>query len=235
MALLLQLDTTTSVCSASLALNGKLLFEKRDDSGTKHTSVLTVFIEQLLAETGNSVTQLDAVALSSGPGSYTGLRIGASVAKGICFAVDKPLIAYSTLQAMADFVIQADQYNEEAVFIPLIDARRLDAFFGVYDSHCRSLVPAGFCTLNQAFFQPFSGTYPNVFLFGNAEKKIDLLLISGFGTVIENVCCLSSNGTRLAAEKYNQKQFENVGVYIPDYLKGFEGNKSKKLNSLLKS
>ena len=137
MSLILQIETATTVCSVALSENGRLLACREIDRRNAHAELITLFIEELLHRFNKSYTDLDAVAVSSGPGSYTGLRIGISVAKGLCFALDIPLIAVGTLAAMADGVIEQNAFdsNVSTLLCPMIDARRMEVFTAVFDSN----------------------------------------------------------------------------------------------------
>jgi tRNA threonylcarbamoyladenosine biosynthesis protein TsaB len=142
MATILCLETSTSVCSVALVRDGKLLSCHEENKGFSHAEKLTIFIEQVVSEAGISLAELDAVAVSSGPGSYTGLRIGVSTAKGLCYALDKPLIGIPSLEAIAAGAIQKLQLNSgtyarhaasECIVIPVIDARRMEVYCAIYD------------------------------------------------------------------------------------------------------
>ena len=131
MALILNIDTSTSVCSVALAKDGKVIAIKENNEGLNHSVLLGTYIHEVLQEHALEVQDLDAVAVSMGPGSYTGLRIGVSLAKGLCFGAGKPLIAIPTLQALALAV--SAQLKEEALYCPMIDARRMEVYAAVYD------------------------------------------------------------------------------------------------------
>ena len=140
MALILNIETSTEVCSVSLAQNGKTLFKKESLEGLNHSRVLTVFIEGLFKENNIEPKMLDAVAVSKGPGSYTGLRIGVSVAKGLCYVLNIPLISVNSLEVLGIYAAKnMGKYivskNEESVlFCPMIDARRMEVYTALYNS-----------------------------------------------------------------------------------------------------
>ena len=123
MALILNIDTSTTVCSVALAQDGKIIGIKESNEGLNHSVLLGVYIDDILNSHHIHAAQLDAIAVSMGPGSYTGLRIGVSTAKGLCFGANKPLLAVPTLQALARSV--ADQLQENALYCPMLDARRI--------------------------------------------------------------------------------------------------------------
>jgi len=142
LALILHIETATQVCSVALSSSGKVLGLKESDAKNSHSSILTVFIDEMIKTAGVALSDIDAVAVSKGPGSYTGLRIGVAAAKGLCFALDKPLIAVSTLQAMGRGMRDTgcgirstgtDENNLPRLFCPMIDARRMEVFCALFD------------------------------------------------------------------------------------------------------
>jgi tRNA threonylcarbamoyladenosine biosynthesis protein TsaB len=132
--MILQIETATASCSVALAKDGEVLAFKEVNERNVHAEVITLFIEELINAAGIQYGDIDAVAVSSGPGSYTGLRIGVSTAKGLCFALDKPLIAIETLEAMADGVINGRKFEKDTdmLLCPMIDARRMEVFTAVF-------------------------------------------------------------------------------------------------------
>src|ERR1700740_3644297 len=139
--MILQIETATTVCSVAIAEEGKTLACIEVEQRNVHAEKITLFIDKVLKETGKTYMDIDAVAVSSGPGSYTGLRIGVSAAKGLCFALDKPLIAIETLAAMADGYRQKNQLQEGVLLSPMIDARRMEVFTAVFDAGGRKVTP----------------------------------------------------------------------------------------------
>ncbi|HEY9195706.1 MAG TPA: tRNA (adenosine(37)-N6)-threonylcarbamoyltransferase complex dimerization subunit type 1 TsaB, partial [Mucilaginibacter sp.] len=136
MSLILQIETATTSCSVALAADGKVLDFKQVNERNKHAEVITLFIDELIKSNGFTYDDIDAVAVSGGPGSYTGLRIGVSTAKGLCFALDKPLIAVETLEAMAGGVISDVNANvgSNMLLCPMIDARRMEVYCAVFNA-----------------------------------------------------------------------------------------------------
>src|ERR1043165_468191 len=139
MALILNIETATPVCSVCIAKDGVPVDYRENTDGNAHAKMLTVFIEELMASTGITMSAIDAVAVSGGPGSYTGLRIGTSVAKGLCYSLDRPLISVSTLLALA-FGISKKVNIKDAFYMPVIDARRMDVYTSIFD-HVLNPVP----------------------------------------------------------------------------------------------
>ena len=135
MALILNIETATTVCSVSLAKDGKLLSLKEQNGDYSHAENLTLFIEDVCKQANIKLSQIDAVAVSKGPGSYTGLRIGVSTAKGLCFSLDKPLISISTLLSITQSIVQSSKFKIENsdLFCPMLDARRMEVYCAMYD------------------------------------------------------------------------------------------------------
>jgi len=131
---ILQIETATTVCSVALAKDGHVLGFKQIDERNIHAEIITLFIDELITGAGIPYNDIDAVAVSSGPGSYTGLRIGVSTAKGLCFALEKPLIAIETLAAMAQGVIAKSSIDKKTLLCPMIDARRMEVYTALFDS-----------------------------------------------------------------------------------------------------
>ncbi|TCS88304.1 tRNA threonylcarbamoyl adenosine modification protein YeaZ [Anseongella ginsenosidimutans] len=132
MALILHLETATPTCSVALSEGGVLLSLKEKTAQNIHASVITLFIETVMQEAGRQLAELDAVSVSKGPGSYTGLRIGVSAAKGLCYALDKPLLAVNTLEAMASGLLNEQKAPANSLLCPMLDARRMEVFMAIY-------------------------------------------------------------------------------------------------------
>ena len=133
MACILHIETSTDVCSVALSEDGAILFTKEDFDGPQHAVTLGVFVDEVLSMADSHAKPIDAVALSCGPGSYTGLRIGASMAKGICYGRNLPLIALPTLKVMSVPILLMDELPEDALLCPMIDARRMEVYAAIYD------------------------------------------------------------------------------------------------------
>lgn len=221
MALILNIDTSTSLCSVCLAEDGILIAEKKDDSGNKHASLLTVLIEQLFKDASLNYKDIDAIAVSGGPGSYTGLRIGTSVAKGLCYALDKPLIAVSTLQALAFRMVQ-EVKDDSGIYIPMIDARRMDVYAALFFATNERLKDDFFMTIDEPSLRIFDGER-SIYFGGTGAEKVKKITNINFGTVIEKILCNSSNMCFISYFKYKQDVFENTTYYEPFYFKEFEG------------
>lgn len=221
---ILHIDTTTKVCSVAVAKNGKqIALVEINSEKLSHSEKLHLFIEQAVQESKISLQDLSAVAVSKGPGSYTGLRIGVSAAKGLCFGLDLPLISVDTLEAMAHF--QAKSKSEKAVFIPMIDARRMEVFAGVYQNNtCLEKVHAHVLETNS--FEKYANE--EVYFFGDGAEKAIETLPNNFN-FIPNIGTSSQNLIQLAWEKFEAKAFEDVAYFEPYYLKDFVAGKPKKM------
>ena len=140
MSLILNIETATSACSVALAKDGKVIAAKETNDGQVHAEKITVFIKEILEQASVSFNKLDAIAVGSGPGSYTGLRIGTATAKGLCYTLDKPLIAVPTLKAMAQGAAEKLKRGD-VLYCPMIDARRLEVYTALFDSTGKEILP----------------------------------------------------------------------------------------------
>ena len=222
MARIINLETASTNCSVSIYEGKQLLALKEDPSPEyTHGELLHVFMEEALKEAGLGPGELDAVAVSKGPGSYTGLRIGVAAAKGLCFALDLPLIAVPTLESMA-----AQLRVPSGVLIPMLDARRMEVYAAVYDSGHNEVGPTRAEIINEASFSRWAGEGP-VHLLGNgAEKCRGVLTHPNFRFHPEIQPSARELGL-LAAERYKKGQIENLAYFEPFYLKDFIVTKKK--------
>jgi len=226
MATILNIETSTEVCSVSVSENGSTLFSRESMEGLKHSELLTVFIQELFNQNGLKMSKLDAIAVSKGPGSYTGLRIGVSVAKGLCYALDLPLLAIGSLDVLAS---QATQNIKEYVsfrdydnilLCPMIDARRMEVYTSLYDLDCRPVRPVTAEIIVADSFSEFLKTNPVLF-FGNGAKKCSSLIIHHHA-IFKGPAKTSARFMQIPAEKrFEEKAFENVAYFEPFYLKDF--------------
>ncbi len=217
---ILCIETATTVCSVCIASEARVISIREINSGYTHAENLNVFIEEVLKEAGISFKQLSAVAVSKGPGSYTGLRIGVSAAKGFCYALNIPLISIDTLEAMAFDV--ANKKHEDVYYSPLLDARRMEVYCAVYDKELKNVLPVNALVLDENSINVFNLNKPLVF-FGDGMPKAKELLQHKFPSAgfVNEVIPSSKNIAALAFKKYAQKQFENTALFEPFYLKEF--------------
>lgn len=175
MALILNIDTSTSVCSVALSQEGQVSALKENNEGLNHSLLLGTYIDDILKENHLTVSMLDAVAVSMGPGSYTGLRIGVSMAKGLCYGASKPLIAVNTLQALAESV--SKRIGEDALYCPMIDARRMEVYTAFYDKENHTVVDTKAEIIDENSFQEILQNRI-VYFFGNGSTKVQQVLTS---------------------------------------------------------
>jgi len=224
-ALILCLETSTEVCSVSIVDNGKVVDFREDITGQNHSRLLTVFVDELLKANHLVATDFDAVAVSEGPGSYTGLRIGVSAAKGICYGAEIPLIGLSPLETMASEVIHnAEKYGLQVqsndLFIPMIDARRMEVYTAVYNAQGKevSQVEAKIIEGN-SFDELISGS--RLIVFGNGADKCKQVLQSPKIYFVDGVFTSSRNMATLSQTKFSSNDFVDVAYFEPFYLKEF--------------
>jgi tRNA threonylcarbamoyladenosine biosynthesis protein TsaB len=227
--MILQIETATTSCSVALAKDGAVLAFKQVNERNIHAEVITLFIDELIASQGIRYEDLDAIAVSCGPGSYTGLRIGISTAKGLCFALDKPLIAIETLEAMAYGIInQADYAGDKGMLLcPMIDARRMEVFTTVFTGEGNKIRPVSAEVINENSFEDLLKTQKILF-FGDGAEKCRVFL--GDNPNAEFLPGFTNSAvylTQRANEKFRNKEFENVAYFEPYYLKDFIAGKSK--------
>lgn len=234
MALILNIETATEVCSVALAKDGVLLAHRESSEPKAHAASLTLFIDEVLKKVGATYNELDAIAVSKGPGSYTGLRIGVSTAKGLCFALDKPLISINTLKVFAshfkshylksyDLVI-----SDDILLCPMLDARRMEVYTAVFDQQINFLEPTQALILDDQSFNLLLQSKQVVF-FGNGATKWqhfahtfhNASFVMGFETSAMGM-------VELSYEQYHTKVFEDIAYFEPLYLKDFITTTPKK-------
>lgn len=213
---ILNIETATTNCSVSLSQDGEILLLKEDyNANYSHAETLHVYIENLLAEAKLKFSDLDAIAVSKGPGSYTGLRIGVSAAKGLCFALDKPLIAISTLEILASQVKHID-----GVIVPMLDARRMEIYAAVFDSNYKQLRDIKAEILNETAFEAYLNK-GKVYFIGNAVEKSKAVITHPNAVFIENKLPSANEMASLSFNKYKKSDTEDVAYFEPFYLKDF--------------
>ncbi len=176
MALILSIETSTTVCSVALHDKGKSVAYLEEQQPNSHAAVLTVLIEKLLLDQKIPIQNIDALAISSGPGSYTGLRIGVSVAKGICFALNKPLIAVSTLQIIAAHAVSSSPTSDSTALIcPMIDARRMEVYAALYTSDLKIFRSVEAEIITSESFQSILADHSIIFCGNGSQKCIEII------------------------------------------------------------
>lgn len=226
MATILQIETATPVCSVALAVNGKTIALKEEKAPNIHAASLTLFIEEVMDLAGLVYADLDAIAVSKGPGSYTGLRIGVSTAKGLCFALDKPLIAINTLKMMADGYLAA-QPNFGGLICPMIDARRMEVFTAMFDHH---LVEVEYTHAKIIDENSFSMQLQDNFIafIGDGAEKCKAAIGNANAHFYHENFNSATNMSKLAYRAFENHDFEDVAYFEPFYLKDFVFTTPKK-------
>ena len=215
MALILNIETATKNCSVSLAKDGKTIVCKEiAEQNFSHAEKLHVFIEELLAENQLQFSDLSAIAVSQGPGSYTGLRIGVSSAKGFCYALNIPMIAIDTLQLLAKQI-----HIEEGIIIPMIDARRMEVFTAFYDKNHNQIRNTQAEIIDETSYQEISD---KIHLVGDGTEKFKNTLTDDKFIFHSDVVFPSANEmSQLSYDKYQKSDFVDVAYFEPYYLKDF--------------
>lgn len=215
----LLIETSATVCSVCVSRDGEVVALKENTEGNQHANLLTVFIKEVLAEAGMGYKQLDAVVLSTGPGSYTGLRIGASAAKAICYTGNIPLIGISTLQAMVAGYITQHGTQENTLYCPMVDARRMEVYAGIYNHKLENLLaPRPWILTEENLLQPYTDTQ-QIVCFGSGAPKAEPLFAEKTVTVSGDFLARAEYMIQLATICFNLKQFQDIAYFEPAYLK----------------
>lgn len=213
--MLLYIETSGEICSVCLANGEEILGIKESTTPNSHAALAAVFVQELFAENNLSAAQLNAVCISGGPGSYTGLRIGASLAKGICYAANIPLIAVSTLAAMTNGIIS--EINDANLwYCPMIDARRMEVYTAIYDSHLYIQQQEQPLILTDI---PFELEYTKTIFFGSGAFKI--LQINAEAKMINHFKLSATHLIKLGLQQFAKKKFEDLAYFEPNYIKPF--------------
>lgn len=228
MAVILNIDTTTAVCSAALTAEGMVLAHDEDYNGRNHAALLSGFIKHCLDFAADKELKLDAVAVSLGPGSYTGLRIGLSEAKGLAYGLQVPLIGVRTLELMASRVMfSTDDVDPESILIPMIDARRMEVFTAAYDFGLSELSVPGPMILDENSYSELTSTGRPVLFFGDGSEKARQFLEPRGAVHVPDVVPLAVDMIALAERDFARRQFIDTAYSTPLYLKDFQATVSK--------
>jgi len=222
MTLILAIETATPVCSIAIFSESEIIIEKSTSEKNAHSSLLTVFMEEAMRESKLNFSDLDAVAVSKGPGSYTGLRIGVSAAKGLCYALDIPLIAVNTLQSMAGglLVNYKEQKDDSILFCPMIDARRMEVYSAVFDSEIKVIRETKAEIIDENSFSEYLRKSKMIF-FGDGAAKCKELISHPNAEFNDDFIPSATHMKSFALEKFRKNQFEDVAYFEPFYLKDF--------------
>jgi tRNA threonylcarbamoyladenosine biosynthesis protein TsaB len=222
LAIILNIETATTNCSVSLSKEGETFALQEDNSKQySHAERLHLYIDDLLKQNNIKPTELDAIAVSKGPGSYTGLRIGVSAAKGLCFALDKPLISVSTLEALARQV-----KAENGLIVPMLDARRMEVYSAVFDTSFNTVREIEAQILDGQSFASYLEK-GKVYFIGNGVEKTKTLIANENAVFIEDKLPSANEMSVIAFDKYKNNDIEDVAYFEPYYLKDFVALKPK--------
>ena len=229
MSCILNIETSTDVCSAAISDSGQVIFNKEDHSGPNHAVKLGVYIDEALDFLDSHGLPLEAVAVSCGPGSYTGLRIGVSMAKGICYGRGVKLIAVPTLELMAVPVLLGEHpEQEDALIVPMLDARRMEVYAEVLDRALRVVRPIQADIVDADTYKEYLDQHP-VYFFGNGAAKCMETINHPNAHLVEGIEPLAKNMAPLAEKRFVEGKFEDVAYFVPFYLKDFVAKMPKKL------
>lgn len=226
MACILHIETATDVCSVALSEDGAVLFAKEDFDGPQHAVTLGVFIDEVLSMADSHAKPIDAVAVSCGPGSYTGLRIGVSMAKGLCYGRDIPLIALPTLKVLCVPVLLMDELPENALLCPMIDARRMEVYDVIYDRALNEVRGVNADIIDEDSYKEFLDKQP-VYFFGSGAAKCKEVIKHPNARFLDAIHPLARWMFPLADKEYLNGTFQDVAYFEPFYLKEFVATVAK--------
>jgi tRNA threonylcarbamoyladenosine biosynthesis protein TsaB len=228
MACILHIETSTQVCSVAVSEDSHVIFQLEDHSGPNHAERLGSMVDEALSFTDNHAIPFDAVAVSCGPGSYTGLRIGVSMAKGICYGRNLKLIAVPTLELMCVPVLLREMVEENALLCPMIDARRMEVYAGIYDRALKEVRPVGADVVDAETYKQWLDERP-VYFFGNGAAKCMETINHPNAHLIEGIEPLAKWMQPLAERRLLNGLTEDVAYFEPFYLKDYVAKMPKKL------
>lgn len=228
MSCILSIETSTGVCSVAMSENGQCIFKQEDHSGPNHAVSLGAFVDEALSFTDNHAIPLGAVAVSCGPGSYTGLRIGVSIAKGICYGRNVPLLAVPTLEVMSVPVLLNHEIEDDALLCPMIDARRMEVYSAIYDRALNERRETRADIVDAGTYREYLDHHP-VYFFGNGAAKCMETINHPNARLIDGIDPLAKYMFPIAERKWVSEEFEDVAYFVPYYLKDFVAKTPKKL------
>lgn len=228
MSCILNIETSTNVCSIAVSRDGECIFNREDHDGPNHAVRLGVYADEALKFADANGISLDAVAVSCGPGSYTGLRIGVSMAKGICYGRGLHLIAVPTLELLAVPVLLGHEIEDDALLCPMLDARRMEVYAGIYDRALKEVRPVGADIVDGETYMEYLNNHP-VYFFGNGACKCMETIGHPAARLIKGIEPLAKNMFPLAEKRMAENRFEDVAYFVPFYLKDFVAKTPKKL------
>lgn len=227
MACILHIETSTDVCSVAVSQDSTVIFEQTDREGPNHARVCGVFVQEALSFIESHAIPLDAVAVSKGPGSYTGLRIGVSTAKGVCYGRNVPLLSVSTLELLCvPALLYHDELPENTRFVPMLDARRMEVYAAVFDRALQPLRPIQAEIVEADTYNEWLEQGPVCF-FGNGSDKCKSVITHPNAIFLPGIQPLARNMFPLAAKDFAQGKTEDVAYFEPFYLKDFIATKPR--------
>jgi len=228
MAWILCLETATEICSVALLQNDKMIVLQENHDSNAHASQITLLIEAAMKSANIELKDLDAIAVSKGPGSYTGLRVGVSTAKGLCYALDIPLMAINTLEALAHETIKkAKVKGQKANFCSMIDARRMEVYCAVFDERMNVIQKTEAKIIDENSFSDLLD-HSIIYFSGNGSAKCENVITHKNAKFVNDIKCSAANMNGIAQKLFSEKQFEDVAYFEPFYLKDFVGTVPKK-------
>lgn len=228
MSCILNIETSTSICSVAVSQDGQTIFIKEDLNGPSHAVSLGVFVDEALSFIESHAIPLDAVAVSCGPGSYTGLRIGVSMAKGVCYGRNIPLIGLPTLEVLCVPVLLFHELPEDALLCPMIDARRMEVYAAIYDRALNIKREISADIIDQTSYLEFLDNQP-VYFFGNGAAKCKEKITHPNAHFIDEINPLAKLMFPLAEKAVATNDYKDVAYFEPFYLKEFVASQPKKL------
>lgn len=222
MGLILHIETAEEICSVCLGRNGESISVEEDDAKYSHASVLTILIERVIKNAGlKSLNDLDAVAVSMGPGSYTGLRIGTAAAKGICYALNKPLIAVPTLRSLAESFTERHPILKDDLIVPCIDARRMEVYYSAFTSQLMETELTKAEVIDKSTFSNWCDSHFDIYFIGSGAEKISTVYSCPNFKFFPKHHPSAKGMLKTALEKFRNQAFENAAHFEPFYLKDF--------------
>lgn len=229
MSCILNIETSTNVCSVALSQDGVCLYEDVNMEGPSHAQVLAGYVKNAVSFADSHAIPIDAIAISKGPGSYTGLRIGVSEAKGVAYGRDAKLLSVPTLKLLTvPILLGHEELPEDALLCPMIDARRMEVYCALYDRALNEVVQTQALVIDSDSFKDYLDKQPIYFMGNGADKCVETIQHPN-AHFIKNIVPLAKNMIPLAEMAMAKEQFEDVAYFEPFYLKEFVATKSKKL------
>lgn len=228
MACILHIETSTDVCSVAVSEDSYCIYHEEDHSGPNHAERLGSMVDEALSFTDSHAIPFDAVAVSCGPGSYTGLRIGVSMAKGVCYGRDLKLIAVPTLELLCVPILLREGIEDDALLCPMLDARRMEVYAAIYDRSLKEVRPVGADVVNADTYRQWLDQHP-VYFFGNGAKKCMDIIDHPNAHYIDGIEPQARWMQPLAERRLLDGRTEDVAYFVPFYLKDFVALKPKKL------